>query len=94
LTEIGPALLSPIDPPSAGMRLPDGLEGSWRIYNGKRYFIVLNTTDQQLNGQAIRVRGVGAASGATVSSEGRTVSITNGTITDNFGAYEAHVYVV
>ncbi|HEV8605996.1 MAG TPA: PA14 domain-containing protein [Tepidisphaeraceae bacterium] len=94
LVEIGPALLSPVDPPSIGMRLPDGLEGSWRIYNGKKYFIILNATDQPLADQRIRLRGVGAAGIATVASESRTVAISDSTITDSFGPYEAHVYVV
>jgi hypothetical protein len=94
LTEIGPALLSDVDPPSIGMRLPDGLEGSWRIYNGKKYFIVLNATDQPLADRQIRLRGVGEATSANVASESRTVAISSNTITDSFGPYEAHVYVV
>jgi hypothetical protein len=94
LAEIGPALLSQMDPPSMGLRLADGLEGTWRIFNGKKYFIVLNETDQALTNQQIRLRGVGAATSATVASEARTVPITSATITDSFGPYEAHVYVV
>jgi len=60
---IGPALLSNVDPPSP-QRLPNGLEGSWRIYNGRKYFIVLNKTDQAMANQVIKLRGVGAATSA------------------------------
>jgi hypothetical protein len=94
LTEIGPALLSQVDPPSTGMRLPNGLEGTWRIYNGKKYFIVLNQSDQPLSNQQIKLRNIGAATTATVASESRSVPITSNTITDSFGPYEAHVYIV
>ena len=94
LLEIGPALLSNVDPPSIGMRLPDGLEGTWRIYNGMKYFIVLNSTDQPLANQQIKLRGAGAATSATAASESRTVPISNSTITDSFGPYETHVYIV
>jgi hypothetical protein len=94
LLEIGPALLSQMDPPTMGMRLPDGLEGTWRNYNGKKYFIVLNATDQALTNQVIKLRGVGAVTSAAVASESRTVGISNSSISDSFGPYEAHVYVV
>jgi hypothetical protein len=94
LAEIGPALLSQMDPPTMGMRLPDGLEGTWRSYNGKKYFIVLNQSDQAVANQAIKLRGAGAATSATVASEARAVQISNSTITDSFAPYEAHVYIV
>jgi len=94
LMEIGSALLSNVDPPSMGMRLPDGLEGTWRNYNGRKYFIVLNATDQPLANQVIKLRGIGVATSATVASESRIVPISGSSISDGFGAYEAHVYIV
>ena len=66
----------------AGRESRAGLEGTWRNYNGKKYFIVLNSTDQPLANQVIQLRGVGAATSATVASESRAVSISNSSISD------------
>jgi len=54
----------------------------------------LNKTDQAMANQVIKLRGVGAATSATVASESRTVSISNSSMSDSFGPYEAHVYIV
>jgi RTX calcium-binding nonapeptide repeat (4 copies)/Beta-galactosidase len=87
-------ILSPGDPPSLGVTLGKPLEASWRVYGGKKYFIVLNTSDRPLQNATLRLHGIGASDSAAVHGEKRSVGIKGGVITDNFAAYSAHVYVV
>jgi chitodextrinase len=93
LADLGPALMSPTDPYNFGIKLPNGLEGTWRLYNGKKYFIVFNTQHQTVTGAALTLVNTPGTS-AVVEGESRTVAINNGTITDTFAPYEMHAYVV
>lgn len=93
LADLGPALMAPTDPATFGIKLPNGLEGTWRLYNGKKYFFVLNTTTQTLSGQQMQLVNTSGSS-AAVEGENRSVGISNGTITDSFAPYEMHAYVV
>ena len=93
LAALGPALVSSIDPPTLGLATPAPLEGTWRTYGGKNYFIVLNMSGNTLTNQQMTLRGT-AGTTAVVQGESRSVNITGGVITDNFAPYEAHVYVV
>jgi hypothetical protein len=58
------------------------------------YFFVLNLSPNPSNGQQIVLNGIGNATSATVYGESRTIPITGATITDNFGTYGFHIYVV
>jgi hypothetical protein len=87
-------ILTPIDPPSLGVTLGKPLEATWRTFGGKKYFIVLNLSDRQLNTATLGLHGVGSAHSATVSGEKRTVGIKSGVITDDFAPLSTHVYVV
>ena len=42
LTSLGGPLQSPLNPAGLGLALGTGLQGSWRSWNGKSYFIVTN----------------------------------------------------
>lgn len=87
------AILSPSDPPSLGLTAGGTLEGTWRFYNGKSYFIVLNNSSKATT-QSVSFSGTGKASSADVHGESRTVSLTNGSFSDTFAPYETHIYVV
>jgi hypothetical protein len=88
------AILSPSDPPSLGVTIDGPLEATWRSHGGKKYFIVLNTSDRPLTKVNVRLHGVGNPDSAAVSSEKRSVAVDNGVITDDFASYATHVYVV
>jgi hypothetical protein len=88
------AILSPSDPPSLGVTINAPLEATWRSHGGKKYFIVLNTSDRSLNDVNVRLHGIGGADSASVVVEKRSVSIKSGVITDDFAPYGVHVYVV
>lgn len=97
LTAIGGALESPLDPDGMTMHVAQPLEGSYRSYNGKSYFIVTNMSKTAVDGSAYVAASNVPTSGygwANVTGENRGVSISNGTFADHFGACETHVYVV
>jgi hypothetical protein len=92
ISRIGAALMSTKNPGGVSMDVDGALRVTWRKYNGKTYFVVLNNSSSTVSAQ-MDVHGVSASS-ASVDSENRTVAIRNGTIGDTFRPYEAHVYVV
>lgn len=104
ITALASVLQTTINPIGLGATVstPD-LDVAWRNVLGTKYFIVLNTRAQgaypdgagvAVSGAEIHLTGVGAATTAEVYGEGRTVPIAAGTITDNFDAYQVHIYVV
>jgi hypothetical protein len=94
LQQYGAALASQENPGNIGMSVANPLQVTWRSYGGKNYFFVLNLSNQWLGGQAMYLRGVNSWSTASVSGEGRNVSVQNGAISDGFKPYEMHVYVM
>jgi len=55
---------------------------------------VLNLSNATHNAQTITLGGIGNVSSAVVLNESRNVSITAATITDDFGPYAVHIYVM
>jgi hypothetical protein len=92
LARIGPALMSQRDPSTAGITVSGSLKATWRKYNGKTYFIVLNNSTSSVT-STMTTKGVSASS-ASVDGESRSVAIKSGQITDSFKPMEAHVYVM
>jgi hypothetical protein len=91
ITRIGNALMTQKDPSGVSIGVDGALLATWRKYNGKTYFVVLNNSDKAVAAK-MDVKGVSGT--ATVDGENRTVAIKSGTISDSFKPYEAHVYVV
>jgi len=93
LTSLGSVLQDEIDPATldATPSLP-ALEAGWRDTPSGKYFFVLNTTNVDQGTAAVTLRGVGAATSATVIGEGRTVPVASGVIRDAFGPYAVHIY--
>jgi hypothetical protein len=54
----------------------------------------VNTKEDTLTNAAITLTGVDTATSASVFNESRTVTLANGTLTDTFGAFAVHIYVV
>jgi hypothetical protein len=92
ISRIGAALMTSKNPSGVSMDVDGALRVTWRKYNGKTYFVVLNNSNATVSA-SMDVHGV-SASGASVDGENRSVAIRNGTIGDTFKPYEAHVYVV
>ena len=91
LSKIGDALMTTKDPGGASIDVDGSLRATWRKYNGKTYFVVLNNSTQSVVAK-MDVKGVSGA--AIVDGENRNVQIKTGQITDTFKPLEAHVYVV
>jgi hypothetical protein len=91
LTRIGDALMTQKDPSGVNVDVDGPLQVTWRKHNGKTYAVVLNLSNKAVTAK-MDVKGVSGT--ANVDGEGRTVTIKNGTISDSFKPYEAHVYVV
>jgi hypothetical protein len=90
---IARVLQSEIDPPSRGLDTSGPLKGTWRVVDGKTYYVVLNFSDQPVT-RSMTFHGIGNVTTASVHGEGRSVSLANGALTDTFGAYSVHVYEV
>lgn len=93
LQSIAAPLLSDIDPVTRGLQVDGPLEGTWRIYNGQTYYVVLNFSEQTVT-KNITLQGVDPASPVTVNGESRTLTLSNSTLTDTFAPFEVHVYQV
>jgi hypothetical protein len=93
IQSIARVLQSDIDPPTRGLQADAPLEGTWRVVDGKTYYVVLNFSNQAVT-KTMTFQGIGNVSTANVVGEGRSVSLSNGTFTDTFGAYAVHVYEV
>jgi hypothetical protein len=94
VTQIAPALQGNINPPEIGAAPPAPLQAGWRNAPDGMYFIVVNPIATPTTAASITLTGLGGATKATVLNEGRTVPISNGTISDSFGAFAVHIYVV
>ena len=94
ITQLATVLQGPINPAGLGAGVPAPLEAAWRKAPSGSYFFVLNLSDSARNGQAIALSGIGSATSAEVHGEGRTVPITGGVITDDFGPHAVHIYRV
>ena len=65
----------------------------WRDTSSGKYFFAVNTGSTSLRA-SISLTGIGTATSASVYSESRSVTISSGTITDDFAPYDVHIYVV
>jgi hypothetical protein len=91
---LAPVLQGSIDPPGMSAKVSVPLEAAWRSVPSARYFFVLNLSNVTRNSQTIALSGIGNATSAVVLNESRNVPITASDITDNFGPYALHIYVV
>lgn len=86
-------LQSTINPIGMSATVSTPLEVTWRN-NGHQYFFVLNFSYNQKNAQTITLTGIGSVTQAVVYGESRTVPISSGVITDDFGPHAIHIYQV
>ncbi|MBS1800603.1 MAG: DUF4082 domain-containing protein [Acidobacteria bacterium] len=93
-TSLGSVLQGVINPIGMSASVSSPLEVAWRNYNGHQYIFVLNFSYNEKDGQTITLTGIGSATQAVVYGESRSVPITNGAITDNFGKHEIHIYQI
>lgn len=95
ITQLAPVLQDVINPSSLSATMSSAsLEAGWRDTPSGKYFFVLNKTENAVNGATVTLTGIGDASSATVFDEARSAAIVDGVITDDFPAFERHIYVV
>jgi hypothetical protein len=94
VTQLAPVLQGPINPPSLGATVPSPLQVGWRDAPSGRHFFVVNTKKTAVSNATLSLSGVGPATSATVFNESRTVALSDGKLTDSFGPYAVHIYVV
>jgi hypothetical protein len=78
---------------NAFLNLPGGLEGTYRDYNGHRYFFVLNFSHNAVSGVTMNLPGAGTRN-VEVAGENRFVWGSGDNVTDSFQPYQVHVYRV
>jgi hypothetical protein len=93
LQSIAGALNGEIDPVTRGLRVDGPLEGTWRIKDGKTYYVVLNFSDQTVT-KNVTLQGVDPSAAVTVNGEGRSLTLNGGALSDTFAPFEVHVYQV
>ena len=94
VTQLAPVLQGDINPTTLGATVPAPLQAGWRDAPSGRYFFVVNTKEDTLTNAAITLTGVDTATSASVFNESRTVTLAKGKLTDTFGAFAVHIYVV
>jgi hypothetical protein len=94
VAQLAPVLQGAINPTTVGATVPAPLQAGWRDTPSGKYFFVVNTKQPTLTNAAITLTGVGTATSASVFGESRTVTLANGKLTDTFGAFAVHIYVV
>jgi hypothetical protein len=93
LQKYGAALLQGTNTGSVSAAGSGSLEVATRVYNGHKYFFVLNLSANTVSGQAVNINGLSANSTLSVDGENRTVTLNGTTMTDTFTPYAIHVYV-
>jgi hypothetical protein len=92
LHELGDVLASAQNSPDFKAQAASPLEVGWRVAGGsKAYVIALNFSDEVAKARTIKVTN---GSRAAVMWEERTLTVADGAITDDFGPYEVHVYLM
>ncbi|MEP6654059.1 MAG: hypothetical protein ABJA82_11920 [Myxococcales bacterium] len=94
ITQLAGVLQGPIDPSNMGAAAPAPLMIGWRQAASGRYIIVVNTSGSTVSGASVTLTGLTGAQAASVWDESRMVSISNGSLTDDFAPYARHIYVV
>ena len=94
VTQLAPVLQGDINPSSLGATVAAPLQAGWRDAPTGRYFFVVNTKGSTLTNASVTFTGAGAATSATVLNESRSLPLSNGKLTDTFGPFAVHVYVV
>ena len=95
ITQLAPVLQDVINPTTLSATMSSAqLEAGWRDTPSGKYFFVLNTRKAPVTGATIRLSGTGSATSAAAFGESRNEPITGGAITDDFGAYGLHIYLV
>jgi hypothetical protein len=94
INDISKVLVSAIDPPNLGLNVSAPLEGTWRQVGNKKYFIVMNFSAKAVKGVKVGFVGAGKSGVVKVRGEPRSLAMARGAISDDFGAYETHIYQI
>ena len=85
------AINSDSEASSNPISLTGSLEGTWRQFQGKMYYFVLNFSHTAANGIHVALNGATGLN-VDVAEESRKLLISGGSITDSFAPYQLHVY--
>lgn len=91
ITDFGSVLASRSNSNPNYLNLPGGLEATYVNYGGHTYYFVLNFSHTAVNNVTFSLPGVGNSK-LNVTTEGRSVQASNGSITDSFTDYGVHIY--
>lgn len=94
VTQLAATLQGAINPDTLSATVPAPMQVGWRDTPAAAYFFVVNPQNATVSSANITLTGVGSAATATVFNESRSVPLSSGTLTDSFGPYAVHIYVV
>jgi hypothetical protein len=94
ITRLADVLQGALDPPGFSATAAAPIELARRSAADGNYVFALNLSATAHSGRTISVGGIGAAATATVYGEARVLPIVAGVITDDFGPYAVHIYVM
>jgi len=93
LAGIANSLGGTANPAAGAVTVAAPLEAGWRGTGTSRLLVIVNATDQAINGATINLNRTTAAT-ATVAWENRKLVAANGVLTDDFAPFTTHVYQV
>ena len=93
VTQLAAVLQGAVNPASIHATVTAPLQAGWRTATGGKFFFVVNPAGDPVSA-TVSLSGIGAATSATVMNENRTVSISSGALTDQFGPFAVHIYVI
>lgn len=92
IAKMAAVLNSDSDASSNPMTLTGGLEGTWRQYQGKTYYFVLNFSHTAAKGARVDLSAAAGLTQVAVADEARSLMLSSGGITDSFAPYQLHIY--
>ena len=94
ITALASVLQGAVNPSGLSATAAMPLDAGWRNAASGAYFIVVNVSGTAQNARSIALGGIGNAASASVYGEARSVTISGGSISDDFAPYAVHIYVV
>jgi hypothetical protein len=91
LSQLGPVLQGPINPPGLAASPTAPLAAGWRMGKGEAWLFVLNTSSAPVSRGTVSLKGT-LSGPAQLYGETRAVEVSSGSLTDSFGPYEVKIY--
>jgi hypothetical protein len=95
LNDLGAVLKTPANPAGVDVARHAPIEAAWRkAQDGTIYIFALNLSGEVQRGQTLTLKGITAPAAQAYKENDRQVPIVDSKITDDFQAFEVHIYTI